>query len=112
MKLTITGPENESDYRSTVEMSITYEQRDALLAVLRERVKQEAKWGQQNHDPFTYLAIITEELGETAQAALHVQFGGPAADNLLVEATHTAAVALAFLECLMRDCWQWPNGGR
>jgi len=79
----------------------------ALQDILAERARQDAKWGEQNHDPFTYLAVLIEEVGELAQAALHRQFGGHAADGLRTEAVHTAAVALAIVECLDRDKWQW-----
>jgi NTP pyrophosphatase (non-canonical NTP hydrolase) len=79
----------------------------AVDSVLAERARQDAKWGEQNHDPFTYLTILVEEVGEFAQAALHHQFGGPAADNMREEAVHVAAVALAIIECLDRDKWSW-----
>jgi len=81
-----------------------------LEAVLSERARQDAKWGQQDHDPITYLAVLTEEVGELAQAALHARFGGPAADGLRMEAIHVAAVALAIVECLDRGLWTWPKG--
>jgi NTP pyrophosphatase (non-canonical NTP hydrolase) len=80
---------------------------DALADVLRERKAQDAKWGEQNHDPFTYLAILVEEVGELAQAALHSRFGGHAASGLRTEAVHAAAVALALVECLDRAKWEW-----
>lgn len=79
----------------------------ALGAVLRERARQDAKWGEQNHDPITYLVILTEEVGELAQAALHARFGGSKASGLREEAIHTAAVALAIVECLDRGLWRW-----
>ena len=81
----------------------------ALASVLFERQRQDAKWGQQDHDPFTYLAILGEEYGELAQAALHLKFGGHAAGNLRIEAVHVAAVALAIVECIDRGIWQWPE---
>jgi len=84
---------------------------DALDDILRERARQDAKWGEQNHDPFTYLTILTEEVGELAQAALHARFGGWAANGLREEAIHVAAVALAIVQCLDRSTWTWPKGG-
>ena len=81
----------------------------ALESVLAERVRQDAKWGEQNHDPFAYLTILTEEVGEFAQAALHTRFGGPAAEGLREEAVHVAAVALAIVECIDRGTWRWPQ---
>lgn len=81
----------------------------ALASVREERARQDEKWGEQNNDPFTYLAVLTEEVGELAQAALHARFGGPAAAKLREEAVHTAAVALAIVECLDRGKWRWPE---
>lgn len=80
-------------------------QENAIADVLEERERQEAKWGEQNHDPFTYLAILTEEVGEYAQACLDTRFGGKDAgyDKMLTEIIQTTAVALAMLECLDRD---------
>lgn len=37
----------------------------ALTDVLAERTRQDAKWGEQNHDPITYLAILTEQVTYT-----------------------------------------------
>lgn len=81
----------------------------ALISVLEERTRQDEKWGEQNHDPFTYLAILSEEVGETAQAALQTKFGGKhgGLDHLREEAVQTAAVALAIVECLDRGKWHW-----
>lgn len=81
----------------------------ALQSVLAERERQDAKWGEQNNDPFTYITVLVEEVGELAQAALHTRFGGPAAAGLRDEAVHTAAVALAIIECLDRGKWRWPE---
>lgn len=81
----------------------------ALESVLSERARQDAKWGEQNNDPFCYITVLVEEVGELAQAALHTRFGGPAAAHLREEAVHTAAVALAIVECLDRGKWRWPE---
>ncbi len=40
------------------------------MQVLDERNRQDQLWGEQNHDPFTYLAILGEEVGEANKAAL------------------------------------------
>lgn len=80
----------------------------ALKSVIAERARQDKLWGEQNHDPFTYLAVLVEEVGELAQAALHTKFGGDAAAGLREEAVHVAAVALAIVECLDRGKWAWP----
>ena len=84
-------------------------QERAMEAVLQERARQDAKWGEQNHDPFLYVTVLGEEYGELCQAALHARFGGPKAVELRKEAVHTAAVALAIIECLDRGKWTWGN---
>lgn len=83
----------------------------ALADVLAERNRQDEKWGEQNHDPITYGAILMEELGEFTQAALDLRFGGKhgTAEELRTEAIHTAAVALAIVECIDRKKWSWPR---
>lgn len=75
----------------------------ALGAIIEERDRQNKKWGEQNHDPFTWLAILSEEVGEAAQAALHDQFGGEHADTLQEELVQVAAVAVQWIECLLRN---------
>ena len=83
---------------------------EALRDVNDERNRQEDKWGEQNHDPLTYLVVLMEEVGELSQAALHLRFGGPAADGLRKEAVQTAAVALAIIEALDRKKWTFREG--
>lgn len=81
----------------------------ALIDIIEERIRQDQKWGEQNHNPYTYLAILIEEVGEFSQAALQTQFGGKHGgfDHLREEAVQTAAVALAIVECLDRGKWRW-----
>ena len=71
-----------------------------------ERIAQDAKWGIQNHDPITWCAILTEEVGEFARAALDAHFGGEAALGLISEAVQVAAVAQAIVECAFRNHWR------
>lgn len=77
----------------------------ALVSVLVERIRQDDKWGEQNLNPYIYLAVLLEEVGEFAQAVLQTQYGGDKGgwSNVRKEAIHTAAVALALLECLDRQ---------
>jgi NTP pyrophosphatase (non-canonical NTP hydrolase) len=89
-------------------MTMNDVQQRAIMDVLAERHRQDARWGEQNHDPFTYLTVMLEEAGETAEAALHTRFGGPKAVGLRGEAVQLAAVALAIVECLDRGAWRWP----
>jgi NTP pyrophosphatase (non-canonical NTP hydrolase) len=74
----------------------------ALNAVIFERERQLKKWGEQNHPSYTWLAILSEEVGEMAQAMLHTEFGGYAKGKVKEEAIHVAAVALQLVECLIR----------
>lgn len=78
----------------------------ALESVLQERIRQDVKWGEQNHDLFTWTTILGEEFGEFCQAALHLKFGGKAAQGLREEAVQQAAVALAIVECIDRGTWK------
>lgn len=73
-----------------------------LDAIVQERVRQHLKWGQQDHDDKTWLAILTEEVGELAQAILHDKSGGPAAGTARDELVQVAAVAVQWLECMAR----------
>lgn len=75
----------------------------AMSLILQERNRQDQKWGVQNHDPIVWSAILSEECGEFAEAALHHRFGGPSANSLAIEAVQIAAVALAILESLSRS---------
>ncbi len=67
-----------------------------------ERERQNKKWGEQNHDDYRWLAILTEEVGELAQAILHDEFGGSHAGTAKTELIHVAAVAVQWLECMER----------
>ena len=71
-----------------------------------ERRYQEVKWGEQNHDPMVWGAILGEEVGELAQAMLAEMFGGEDHSShsgpMRQEAIQVAAVAVAFIEYLDR----------
>lgn len=75
------------------------------ILVTQERNRQDRKWGEQNHDPFIWNAILGEEIGEAANAILEEKFNtGPGHnhDHIAVELIQSAAVIFAFLECLNR----------
>lgn len=82
-----------------------------LRDVQTERDKQEAKWGQQNHDPFKYLAILFEEAGESSKAAIESfdwkkeDWNSEKLAHYREELIQTAAVAQAAVECLDRGFW-------
>jgi NTP pyrophosphatase (non-canonical NTP hydrolase) len=70
--------------------------------ILQERGRQVVKWGEQTHELEIFLAILSEEVGELAQAMLEQRFpksSGHTTD-LYKEATHVAAVAVSILEGL------------
>lgn len=74
-----------------------------------ERARQDAKWGEQNHDASIWSLIATEELGEVSQACLEVMFKGSQSDDAMhpreayiTELTQLAAVCVAWLECEIR----------
>jgi hypothetical protein len=82
----------------------------AACDVLHERQRQDEKWGEQNHDPFVYAAILTEEVGEFTREALQARFEGKAEGarkRMRAEAVQATAVALAIVECLDRGKWTW-----
>ena len=78
-------------------------QERVISEVLAERGRQDHKWGEQNHEDFIWLAILTEEVGEAAQASLHDRFGGRAQGTLRKELIQLAAVAVGWLECIDRN---------
>jgi NTP pyrophosphatase (non-canonical NTP hydrolase) len=79
---------------------------EVLSEVKKERQKQEAKWGQQNHEPAQWLMILGEEVGEANKAALETKFKYESADkdysNYRMELIQVAAVAVAMIESLDR----------
>jgi len=90
---------------------------NALSDVLAERKAQDAKWGEQNHDMFTWVTILMEEVGEFCKEVLTLKFHQGSTDGQCgsteeflehiakcarVEAVQVAAVALAIVECIDR----------
>lgn len=84
--------------------------RQVLCEVQIERSLQDAKWGEQNHDDYRWLAIAGEEFGEAAQAALHDEFGGDHAGTLRQELIQAAAVLVAWVQCIDRRAAQGGEG--
>lgn len=84
---------------------MTEEQTDAKLTTIcvlceveKERVRQDAKWGEQNHGVYKWLAILGEEVGEANKSALEGN-----APNYRDELIQIAAVAVAMIECHDRN---------
>lgn len=81
-----------------------------LASIVKERLRQDAKWGEQNHHPFTWTAIAGEEFGEVCQAALKATYGGATWADYRKELVQAAAVLVAMVECLDRHGGQPPEG--
>lgn len=79
-------------------------------AIEDERMRQNAKWGPQDHDDPKWLAIVTEELGEVAKEVNELTpAAGPMSApgkileiNLRKELIQTAASCVAWLEAIDR----------
>jgi NTP pyrophosphatase (non-canonical NTP hydrolase) len=74
----------------------------AIQDVIAERLLQNEIWGEQNHEAPVWLTILTEEVGEAAQALLHDLHGGDHADTLRDELVHVAAVTVQWIQCIDR----------
>ncbi|MBD2782283.1 MazG-like family protein [Xenorhabdus szentirmaii] len=80
----------------------------AITDVIAEMNRQDEKWGpDRNHHPFIWNAILSEEVGEFAQAILHDEFGGEHKGTARAELVQIAAVALQIIE--MYDRLQGDN---
>ena len=71
-----------------------------LQDIHKERDRQDRKWGEQNHNPFVWLAILGEEYGESCKAALESSVDDSIYRKELIE---VAAVAIAAVESLDRQ---------
>ena len=81
--------------------------KDFSELVSNERVRQEIKWGEQNHCQELCYAILGEEYGEVGTAILVSIFGTAKADDKDIgkELVHVAAVAKAMYESGVRNGW-------
>ena len=77
---------------------------DVYGDIHKERDRQDRKWGSQRHPYGTWQLILTEEVGEVAQAALAEQFDRNRIEKkrggLRKELVQVAAVAVAWIEHL------------
>ena len=73
---------------------------EVVWDIVRERTRQNKKWGIQRHDYPFWLTILTEEVGEVAQAMQKgsVAYKQSDADDLYKELIQVAAVATAIAE--------------
>ncbi len=70
---------------------------EVLAEVREERRNQDEMWGEQNHDDTFWLAILMEEVGEASEHTLSDDKEG-----LREELVQTAAVVVAWIECIDR----------
>lgn len=82
---------------------------EAFTEVILERNRQDKKWGVQNHDAGTWALILLEELGEWAKAELERRFGDGPAEDCRTEMVQTTAVAMAIVECMIRNGGKLPR---
>lgn len=79
-------------------------------AIAAERHSQDVKWGHQFHSMPVWSAILTEEVGEVAEAALRTHFHGhDPSGNLREELIQVAAVAVHIIENIDSGDWQRPE---
>lgn len=88
-----------------------------LSEIMNERTKQDSIYGQQNHTPIEWVAILGEEFGEVSKEALDYRFYNPdqhpdvlheinKSEILLRyknELIQVAAVSIAMLQSLHRN---------
>lgn len=86
-----------------------------LGEIVKERLRQDQKWGEQNHTPAIWCTILGEEVGEVNKAALEAWAAKDSQGNqrwdvgMLAEyrkeLIQVAAVAISMVQCLDRDKW-------
>lgn len=76
-----------------------------LMLIEEERQRQHEIWGVQNHNPFEWFSILSEEVGEVAKELNECprQYGLPlmsshAEERYVEELIQVAAVAVAMIE--------------
>lgn len=68
--------------------------------IKKERIRQDEKWGIQNHSPETWFLILGEEIGEAQKAVLENDL-----PKYREEMVQVVAVAVAMIECFDRNEW-------
>ena len=88
-----------------------------LSEIAKERIRQDEKFGEQNHHPLVWFSIIGEEFGEMCKAYNDYTLKDDDSnswDAMQQEAVQTAACCVAMLECLdrMAEKGLGPETGR
>lgn len=92
---------------------------NVLGEISNERLRQDEKWGEQNHGFDRWFKILGEELGEACRASLEADAAqgeklsavlrrAEHLRNMRVEMIQAAAVLIAAIECGDRNEW-WPS---
>lgn len=84
-------------------------QRDVLADISDERERQDALFGQQNHHPAYWLALIGKQTGQLGQAVVNREWASLENRDRMTakvreEAVQVAAVAVAMIEAIDRGC--------
>lgn len=69
-----------------------------VFAVVNEGKKQVSKWGIQDRSSFEWMAFLTEEVGELAEAISEYEYRGAPATAIANEAIQVATLALKIAE--------------
>ena len=75
----------------------------AIENISIERDTQDEKWGDQNHNNYRWLAILSEEIGELAKEINEDDETSASLARIQEELCQVATVAVAWMECLMRN---------
>ncbi len=76
--------------------------RQVLAEIAAERDRQDRRWGEQNHGPALFFAILSEEVGEVAKEIAESQARPLEGGNYRAELVQVAAVAAAMIEAYDR----------
>jgi len=94
----------KTDIETVVYDGIELELTDAVVDVLKERVRQDEIWGPPDKELRDFLTILMKQMGHLAKEVLNSRFQSPYTEahhtKLRTEAVQVAAVALALVESL------------
>lgn len=91
-----------------------------IQRVIDERLRQDEKWGEQNHNAVEWISILTEEVGEASKEAVDFHFANGDVDvklkagkslqieriqKLKRELIQVAAVAIQAVESIERQAF-------
>jgi NTP pyrophosphatase (non-canonical NTP hydrolase) len=86
---------------------------EVIEKVIAERDRQDAKWGfPQRNSPFEWVSILTEEVGELAEAINNSLLGGDGdMTKAIEEAIQVSAVAMSIVEHIYPKSEDHRDGG-